>query len=268
MKPLAASAPALAFALAAVVAPTLAAAAGPMQRPNRVTDNPTSTTNKVLVAVPTADLSAYDFLYVATEADLDAYGTPVAVDGATPFNSTLVLMSAPLLEARNGFWGRNFLRAERTGFQTYAPGSSAAEGNNTLGEEVAALRDALARPVSVHAAAGPRLKDLPAGLRGDPWALLNSGRLRDAGSVFAGLPASPQRDAGMALAAALLGKLDAAGERLDAMDAASLGDLPMMPRLVEQARGLASEAYAGRPAAAVLDAMADAAMPASADLSK
>ncbi len=245
-------------ALVAGLSPALASAGSLMQRPNRVTANPVTTTNQVLVAVPTERLSEYDYLYVATAADLDTHGVPFAVDGATPDNSTLVLMNAPLLDARNGGFGENFLRAQPSGFQTFSLGSAAPEGNRKLGEEVAAARDALAKPVAVFASKGPRLAELPARLQRDPWALLNAGRLHDAGSVFAAMPAAPARDAGMALAAALLGNVDAAGDALGAIEPSALPmTLPMSAGTAARARGLATDLYPGTPAAAVLNALAD-----------
>ena len=251
--------PALALLAAAALTGTAASAAAPMQRPTRVTDNPVSTTNKVLVAVPTEDLAFYDYLYVVTENSRDAHGVPVVVGGADPFNSTLVMMNAPLLEARDGFWGRDFLRAEPTGFATYAPGSSASEGNRGLGAETADLRGSLGKPLRVFAADGPRLQDLPGPLQEDPWALMNAGRYRDAGAVFQAQAAGPVRDAGLAAAAALSGNLDAAGERLNVVDAAALpASLPVSPGLAARLRGLAEGMYAGTPAAGVLNDLADA----------
>lgn len=250
-----------AAALVATLAPALAVAAPPMQRPNRVTANPVSTTNKVLVAVPTDRLSEYDYLYVVSRGDREASGIPVAVDGATPFNSTLVLMNAPLLDARDGFWGENFLRAERgSGFETASLGSTAPEGNQELGAEVDSLREALSKPIRVFATGGAPFQALPARLQQDPWALLNAGRYRDAGPVFAASEAGPARDAGMALSAALLGRLDAAETLLGQMDVSTLPvPLPVGSALAARVQSLATEMYPDTAAGEALLALATAA---------
>ncbi len=62
----------------------------------------------------------------------------------------------------------------------------------------------------------------------------------------------------MALAAALLGNVDAAGDALGAIEPSALPmTLPMSAATAARARGLADDLYPGTPAAAVLDALAD-----------
>ena len=99
-KPRSVALPALTLMLAATgltagSAPATASAGTLMQRPNRVTPNPVTTTNKVLVAVPTDRLHEYDYLYVVQPRVVEAHGIPVTVGGATPFNSTLVVDERP-----------------------------------------------------------------------------------------------------------------------------------------------------------------------------
>lgn len=250
-----------AVAAAAILAPMVASAAPPMQRPNRVSANPVSTTNKVLVAVPTDRLSEYDYLYVVSSGDREASGIPVVVDGATPFNSTLVLMNAPLLDARDGHWGENFLRAQRLpGFQTASLGSTSPEGNQNLSAEVASLREALGKPMHIVASAGVSFAELPARLQSDPWALLNAGRYRDAGPVFAASAAGPVRDAGMALAAAMLGRVDDAESLLAEIKVSALPmPLPVGSALATRLESLATEMYPDSAAGEALLALAAAA---------
>lgn len=252
----------VAVALAGCVVLAGAAAADRVSRPIRDTsDRSLTSTGKVLVAVRTSELGRHHYLHRATRGYL-GYPVRCGVSLGDLHQATYVVKRLPTRYRYDSRY--DLCRTRKPGWATsYGGGHAAAATASAMASThnpqphasaAAPTRTATARRLVTVIATGPaKLTNTPAAMRDDPWALLNAGRYRDARGVFEKQLGSNGSDnalqAGLALATALSGDLDAGADALAELggDAAAMRALPVQPALASKLALLADTLYADRP---------------------